>query len=191
MKQRNNAWIRVRIFISGLLLGVIMLYGCKTQSDDIKSYGAWNDTTISILQNSFNRTLPEKKTVECYGVDYYYSFTEAFLGDPMFMIRVTLQFPSDNDVQSQLGTYVLDNSELMQDGTTIYCFLQGDAQKILEYMDDDICDGIFYDFEIISVDYETNRVTIVNARAWDYCKDPELCEYLGRCVNVTRGQTNY
>ncbi len=61
---------------------------------------------------------------------------------------------------------------------TYYFLIQYSLDDRLKYTDDEIYDGMFYTFEIISANPEENTICFVSARVWDYHPDQVLIDYL-------------
>lgn len=152
--------------------------GCTSQSKECRDYAEWNRQTDIILCDSFNSTLPEKMVVESYGEKYYYKYTQKVLGDPNFVIYISLQFPDSLSYQLEKAKIALPVDFIVLNEKTYY-FFQGSLQEFGEYTDGKIYDGQFYNFEIVAADDQNYELFFINAHVWDYNSDEMLIYFLG------------
>ena len=165
-------------FLVIILLSISLLSACsRTHSENINDYFCWNNKTNTILRSHFNNTLPEKSLVDHYGTNYYYNLSQGILGNPNLVIYVSVQFPDDSGYQSEIDKLNLSADSIQDENVSIY-FIQGTQQDIDEYTDENIYDGMFYNFEIIITNDESNEISFINAYVWDYYKDDLLVSLL-------------
>lgn len=165
-------------FLLIILLSFSLLSACsQTHSENISDYFCWNNKTNTILRSQFNNTLPEKSLVDQYGTNYYYNLSQSILGDPNLVIYVSVQFPDDSDYQIQIDKLNLPADSIHDENISLH-FIQGTQQTIAEYTDEKIYDGMFYNFEVIITNDESNEISYINAYVWDYYKDDMLLSLL-------------
>lgn len=158
-----------------LVLGVF--YGCvysNGYNEDVSRYGRWEQNTENILANSFKGSLPDSDQVMQYARGYYYDVLKSVLGDPNFVILVELQFPEESAFRKELERIKSLDTEQISCGRNVYYLLQYSDQYALEFMDDKVYDGMYYNFEFVCVNEEAKNIRYVNARVWDYHSDEEL-----------------
>lgn len=153
--------------------------GCskKKYHSELSDYGLWNKATDKILQKKFSDSLPTKSEVDKYGCDYYYKFSQGLLGDPNFVILVSLEF-SDESIYQQVLSKYFSGSVCGSNSDLIYRQIQGSDEEIADYMDDKVLDGVSYNFEVVCARKDEQKIYFVNANVWDYYNDRELVEYL-------------
>ncbi|MBP3538644.1 MAG: hypothetical protein J6J62_02245 [Oscillospiraceae bacterium] len=173
MKKRVR-FFPVLILIFLTLAGIFALG--KTLKAD--SYGDWGRKTKAILSENFNGFLPEVAVAQNYGQNYYYKYKQAPLGDANFVIYIEIALPDDAAFNNFLAGYEIDSIESRSMSNETVYFIQGDAESIAEYLDDEIYDGMYYNFELISVDKNSLTVEFLSAQVWDYYKDDFLCNHL-------------
>lgn len=179
-----------RIVAVVLIVCILALFGCEAKRDshsDIINYGQWKDSTNSILTDSFCKSLPSSQKVREYGKHYYFKREQALLGDENFVIRVILQFDNKAIYERELINHTKDYWPFMleSDSATQY-LIQGSSEAIQDYLDDEVLDGMFYNFEIVSTNADDYSISFISAHVWDYYTDPILSEYLQQ-VSETLG----
>lgn len=164
-----------------VLSALLFLYGCTSKDyyeDDPSAYGSWNQTVNTIRDDFFCGSLPDKKDVNEFAQSYYYAFSQGVLGDPNFVIYVTLQFPDEHSYEEELNKYILLLSDPVQiDGLTYYP-VQCSQKTFEEYTDDQILDGMYYNIEVIVENKDAKTISFINARVWDYYKNQMLVDFL-------------
>lgn len=170
---------RIIIAIS-LVCQILLLQGCITsnQSTDLAKYGLWKESTVRFLQENFSNSLPEAETVCKYGKSYYYKSTQGVMGDENFIIHVVIRFDEKTRYEEELSKYrnLLSNSVLRND--VIYYTIRHSNEAVLEYTNDEILDGMYYDFEIIAINEKECSMEFINAHVWDYYKNQVLIDFL-------------
>ena len=173
--------------IVGIIVMLCLLFssgvGDNSPTTDIAKYGRWNKTTKNILSEDFHNSLPEETLVAKYGKTYYYSFWQALLGYPQFTIKVVLEFPDqksfDEETQKIAERFKSIGEE---DGATYYSVLLS-SEYISKYFDDEVLDGMCYNFEGIVVNEASYTITFLCARAWDgQFKDDVAVDFLNNWI---------
>ena len=169
------------VFIACLMILVIVFQGCNAYREttaDLSDYGRWNSFTKETLQDCFLNPLPNCETVERYGTSYYCQSIQSLLGDPNFVIHLSLQIPDEVQYQKELENFTAQLDEPVVIGAVHYYLVQCSRDDVLSYLDDEVYDGMFYNFEIISANPEENTISFISAHVWDYVKDDYLLDLL-------------
>ena len=172
-----------KIICSAVLLCIIFsvaLYNPmeNRHSAKIADYSKWENSTKRILSESFSDSLPSNEAASQYGQSYYYKSAKALFGDKQFVIMVTLKFDDTASYEKELAKYKdADSHPTISDGTMYYA-LQYSEAFASEYLNDEIDDGVYYDFEIVSANNNDLTIRYVNAHVWDYYSDHMLVQYL-------------
>lgn len=145
---------------------------------ETNSYGNWEKETKVILSQNFNGFLPKPADAKDYGQNYYHNYKQALLGDVNFIIYIEITLPNVETFRDFLSDYKLESIESRFINNEKVYFVQGNAESISEYLDDEIYDGMFYNFELVFVDESSLTVKFLSARVWDYYKDDFLCNFL-------------
>ena len=182
--------MRNRFIVFLLLVSLFVLSSCsKNNNTNINDYGHWSNAVKSVLNEDFDKSLPDEQTVCAYGETYYYNKKQGVLGDLNFVIYVVLQFDDKTSYESELSKYTrlcIDNdNNVAKTEDTLHYVIQGSTKNALEFLDDKIYDGMFYNFEIISASPEDFSITFVNAHVWDYSTDQVLARHLQMIYNIS------
>lgn len=166
-----------RIFILILSL-VACMFGCSSTDNVISDYGCWNHESSVLIHEYFESFLPSKDLVNDYGVDYYYTYSEALLGNQNMVIFVELRLPEKEQFEEQLCKNMENASPLLSTEKGEDYYLLFKQEYISEYLDDEIYDGMCYNFKIMSTNKETNTIRYLIAHVWDNYGDAFLIDYL-------------
>lgn len=159
----------------------VIFNSCTIQNNydtTISNYGSWKKNTTNILCNNFTNSLPDSKAVNEYGQKYYYNFSQSAFSDHSFVIYIVMQLPDETSYEKELSKYTALLSNSVVNNNITYYTIQYSHEDVLEYMNNKIYDGMYYNFEIISVDKSKYTISFLNARVWDYYKDQVLIDYL-------------
>ena len=173
----------VRILVIAALL--IILSGCSAQdyfSTDTERYGHWGKSAGSILSEAVY--LPSVETVSAYGQDYYYRESKSPLGDKNIVMYVDLHFPDKKLLEAELDKLSHALPEPSEYGGSLLYPLRFSPEAANSYMDGEILDGMYYDFEFIDSDPGSGSLKVVIARVWDYFEDERLMEWLVQAAAV-------
>ena len=174
----------MRRFILAISIICLMfvLQGCSKHTTQLSDYGSWGKPAAKIINSNFSDSLPDKETVNKYGKEYYYKFTQGLLSDENFVVYVALQFPDLVSYENYLDTCTKHITAVSFQGDIAHYTIQYSNNDVSEYTDDKIYDGMFFDFEIISANEKELMIGILNAHVWDYYKDQFLIDYLSEGV---------
>ena len=163
------------------IIVLLILLTCmpKTCHDtDIAKYQYWQDSVTKTVEKEFAPALPARETVEAYGKEYNYSFSQGALGAPNFVIYVSLQFPDKESYEKELEKYSTLLTNPIQQNNDCHYAVQYSLEKVAAYTDEEIRDGMFYNFELISTNENEYVISFLVARVWDYYKNDFLADYL-------------
>lgn len=178
--------ILITILICIFLMASYMLYGVF--NNGMRNYGEWEDFTKEYLSQKFLCTLPSKEIVAAFGTDYYYNYKKpTFLGDHNFVINLTIEFPSEDIYYQALSSYTDISCMVKVIHAETWYFIQYSEDHAMEYIDNEIYDGMFYDFEVIIASHEKYSIEFLCAHVWDYYQNPILVQFLQHS-RKTRGR---
>lgn len=170
-----------KIFLFCIILIVLLSFGSlygDVVVTDLNSYDEWNIATKKIVREQFDNNFPNVEFARKYCRDYYYSYKQAFLGDQNFIIYANFEIPDKNDYKSKIKTFDKFESLFYNNDSEMYIFLQGDEKDMSLYLDDELLDGMFYDFEIIVANNNSQTIHYLIAHVWDYHRDEKLFDFL-------------
>ena len=140
----------------------------EARSDDSLHYLECNDYVLSILGNSYVGILPSE--IDEQGKpEYHYRYSCAVFGDPNFSIFLSMKYDDEEEYNKEIARidHLMNectNTELICDSTYI---LTGAKQDIEKALDDQIYDGLRFNFEIVHCDEQNLKVWFYLAQIWD------------------------
>lgn len=172
--------MRKKFIIISLIVCMTILQSCSNgkHSNDTSDYGRWQKGTQEILMNEFSNSLPNQDVVNQYAQKYYYKTRQGILTEHNFVISVSLQFPDKSIFLMELDKYK-NQFQYLTTSEYIMCYaIQYSPENASEYVNEEVYDGMFFNFEIILANEKEYRIDFINAHVWDYYKDTNLIEYL-------------
>lgn len=168
-----------------LILYAFALVGCGSDihSREMSDYMSWNADTIQLLNSNFSQSLPDELTAAKYGVNYYYTYSQGTFGDPNFVIYLELAFPDEEEFNEYLGGLGISQITCIQVREAKYYLIQGTEEHFAEYINAKTYDGWFFDFEVISTNESSNRISYIFAHVWDYWQNDKLLELIELICN--------
>lgn len=170
-----------------LLLILVCCSGCSSENvyiTDCSQYGQWSQKTEACLSENFFSSLPSSSDVSQWGRAYLYESTQATLGDLNFVIYVELVFNDDNEYLDAISAIERKFSvSFITQGSSYYA-IQFSQDNYQEYINDEILDGMFFNFEGIIANENEKVIRYLTARVWDYYPHPLLLEELQKYAEI-------
>ena len=183
MKKKTKAVLCVFVAILISMLSLTIEYSINNFAEtDIEKYGDWNNKTKAILTEDFNGLLPYGYIFQNNLKDYCYCFNQGIALDSNFVIYATFEFDNKETFASQIDIAERKTKNTLTSSNFTYLIVQGSEDDVLAFSDTEILDGYFYNFEIVIVDNESNSISYLVSRVWDYYKNPELSKLLNNIM---------
>lgn len=148
--------------------------GSETQAR-ASEYHKFNEYVNQTLKMSFKGLLPEVLTEKENVLSYAYNYKCAIFGDPNFKIDLKVELIEGDFYKERQRIMQLQPAVFFTDSGLEYCFLTNDMEIFNDYIDDEIKDALYFNFEFAVVDNEKFVIEYVTAQQWDYYpKDPLL-----------------
>ena len=140
----------------------------KTRSDDSLHYLECNDYVLNVLKDYYVGILPSKIDVQGK-LEYHYRYSCAILGDPNFSIFLSMKYDDEDKYNEEIARIehlvnAHTTAELLCDSTYI---LTGTKQDIEKALDNQIYNGLRFNFEIVHCDEQNLKVWFYLAQVWD------------------------
>lgn len=170
-----------------LFLMLVCCAGCSSEEayvTDCSQYGQWSKKTAACLTENFFASLPSISDVSQWGRSYYYESTQATLGDLNFVIFVELAFADDNKYLDAISAIERKFSVSFTAKGSSYYAIQFSQENYQEYTNDEILDGMFFNFEGIIANENEKVIRYLTAHVWDYYPHPLLLAELQRFAAI-------
>lgn len=166
---RNNM-----IVITILILNMVVLSGCAyppmgyENVTDPEKYMEVNWFVNKELNDYFEGSMPKEIPKQSNNVHYYYHYSAGILGDPSFLLDLSLVYNSDTLYSSEntrLGS--LCHGNITTTNGCKYYLIQFKKEDLQNYMDDEIYDGLSYNFEIAAANDLQKSIEYLSAKQYD------------------------
>lgn len=172
--------MKIKTILSLFVLLCFALGSCTNHkySTSITEYGQWDSLSSEILDRNFSLMLPSENLVQQYGQSYYYSSSQGLFADRSVVVGIVLKFQNNTEYHEVLKQYQAYSSGSITNGNIEYYTVQYSYENFWDYSDDEILDGMSYNFSVFSTCESEQTIQIVNAHVWDSFKDQYLINYL-------------
>ena len=176
-----------------LICFVVVMLSCQgcnstaSKTTRLEDYKDWDGDVNKMLQENFHVPLPERELIDEYGISYYCNTYQAVLGDQNVVICLEVQLPSVESNLTELEEYITQLKNPIVVNESSYYLIQYSYDNAISYMDNNVYDGMFYNFEIVAVSPE-GKCLILIAHVWDYYQDQILVDYLKNITEMIRPQ---
>ena len=153
-------------FIIVVIAGFILFFDPsigETTKTDPKALGNYNHYVENVLLSDLKGLLPSESTSDRNDQSYLYWYSGS-LGGSQFCIALNSQFEDEAafDAERARIEALSAHSEEISDEEKIY-YIKGTAENISNLLDDEVFDGIHYQFEIAIVNSESQSVEYFTA----------------------------
>ena len=164
------------------LIVVLVISSCLACTN----FGKQNEMYFDDFEEVFINKLPEETKDPSLCCDLYINKEKGVLSDPNYVLSFTLKFENYDEFEKHLESFDVSLAENLRiDNHSCYIF-QGSIEDFEEYTNEQILDGFFFTYEMITVNEDALEINYLYAHVWDYWKDYFLISKL----NSVWGQEN-
>lgn len=145
--------------------------------DDINDYFCINEYVQGILDEEFIPTMPQALPEHISAAQYHYQYDCGLLGDASFYMRLVIQYSDSSEFFEECGRLsTLAPHDIFDCGNSnSYLIFSGDNNSFSRFLDDVILDGSLWQFNIVCINPDVQRIEYTLAHCFDGCdKNPNL-----------------
>ena len=152
----------------------------RVSLDDPLLYSHYNHYVKQDLKNNYRGMLPNRiSRKQC--ISYQYDYSCGILGDPQYSIALKMQYDPVFYASEKCRILYLEG-EFYGNNEDTYV-LTGSREDLQGYIDNVICDGMFYRFEIARFDDGKYEIEYYTALLQDNRYDPNIEKRLSSYLN--------